>query len=118
MKRREFIFLLSTAAVAYVRPLAAQQPKRVPAVAIIYSVGSVASYVGTDPLGVNMRAFERALRDRGWIEGRTITIERQSSEGDRDRAMSLLADVVGRKPDLIVLGGARWLHEAALHATR
>ncbi len=73
---------------------------------------------GTDPLGVNMRAFERGLRDLGWIEGRNIAIKRRSTEGDPERAKTLLAEVVARAPDVIVLGGARWLHEAALWATR
>ena len=73
---------------------------------------------GVDPLGVNMRAFERESRDLGWIDGRTVVIERQSTEGQPQRATDILAEVVARRPDVILLGGARWLHEAALRATR
>ena len=100
-------------------PLAAraQQGKRLPVIAMVYSIGAVAEMAGVDPLGVNMRAFERGLRDLGWIDGRTVTIERQSSEGQSQRAVAILAEVVARRPDVILLGGARWLHEAALRAT-
>jgi putative ABC transport system substrate-binding protein len=58
------------------------------------------------------------LRDLGWIDGQTVSIERLSLEGNPQRAPELLADLVARKVDVIVLGGARWLHDAALSATR
>ena len=118
MNRRECISFLAAAAATRAQPAIAQQPKRLPVVAIVYSVGSVAEMAGTDPLGVNMRAFERGLRDLGWIVGRTIMIERRSSEGEPERATALLTEVIARRPDVIMLGGARWLHEAALRATR
>jgi ABC-type uncharacterized transport system substrate-binding protein len=96
----------------------AQPAKRLPTIAIVYSVGSIAEMAGVDPLGVNMRAFERGMRDLGWIDGRTVTIDRRSPEGDPQRAAAILAEVVANRPDVIMLGGARWLHEAALRATR
>ena len=118
LKRRQFITLLGGAAVAWPLAARAQQAKRLPVIAIVYSIGSAADMAGADPLGVNMRAFERGLRDWGWIDGRNVTIERQSPEGDPQRATAILAEVVARSPDVIMLGGARWLHEAALRATR
>jgi putative ABC transport system substrate-binding protein len=96
----------------------AQPAKRLPTIAIVYSVGSIAEMAGVDPLGVNMRAFERGMRDLGWIDGRTVTIDRRSPEGDPQRAAAILAEVVANRPDVIMLGGARWLHEEALRATR
>jgi putative tryptophan/tyrosine transport system substrate-binding protein len=118
MRRRKFIALLSSAAAVWPLAAWAQQAKRLPLIAIVYSIGSTTDMAGADPLGVNMRAFERGLRDLGWIDGRTVTIERRSTEGDPQRAAAILAEVVARRPDVIMLGGARWLHEAALHATR
>jgi putative tryptophan/tyrosine transport system substrate-binding protein len=118
MRRREFITLLGGAAASWPLTVRAQQAKRLPVIAMVYSIGSVAEMAGVDPLGVNMRAFERELRDLGWIDGRTVTIERQSTEGQPQRAVDILAEVVARRPDVILLGGARWLHEAALRATR
>jgi ABC-type uncharacterized transport system substrate-binding protein len=117
MTRRDFIRLLGGAAL-FPFVARAQPAKRLPVIAIVYSIGTVAEMAGVDPLGVNMRAFERGLRDLGWIDGHTVTIERQSPEGQSERAVAILAEVVARKPDVIMLGGARWLHEAALRATR
>jgi ABC-type uncharacterized transport system substrate-binding protein len=117
MRRREFIGLLGGAA-AFPLAARAQPAKRLPTIAMVYSIGSVTEMAGVDPLGVNMRAFERGMRDLGWIDGRTVTIERRSTEGDPQRAVTILAEVVARRPDVILLGGARWLHQAALHATR
>ena len=117
MKRRQF---LAAAGGALACPLAAyaQHAKRLPVIAMVYSVGAVAEMTGIDPLGVNMRALERELRDLGWIDGRTVTIERHSPEGQSERAAAILAEVVARRPDVILLGGAQWLHEAAVRATR
>src|SRR4051794_17051276 len=117
MRRREFIAGLGGATAVWPLTARAQQGKRLPVIAMVYSIGAVAEMAGVDPLGVNMRAFERGLRDLGWIDGRTVTIERQSSEGQPQRAGAILAEVVARRPDVILLGGARWLHEAALRAT-
>jgi ABC-type uncharacterized transport system substrate-binding protein len=118
MRRREFITLVGGAAATWPLGAHAQQAKRLPLIAIVYSVGAVSDMVGADPLGVNVRAFERGLRDLGWIDGRTVMIERHSAEGQLQRADVILAEVVTRNPDVIMVGGARWLHEAALRATR
>ena len=117
MRRREFTAGLGGATAVWPLAAHAQQGKRLPVIAMVYSIGAVPEMAGVDPLGVNMRAFERGLRDLGWIDGRTVTIERQSSEGQPQRAGAILAEVVARRPDVILLGGARWLHEAALRAT-
>ena len=71
MMRRRF---LAVAGGALACPLAAyaQHAKRLPVIPTVYSVGAVAEMTGIDPLGVNMRALERELRDFGWIEGRTV----------------------------------------------
>jgi len=44
--------------------------------------------------------------------------EPRSLEGDPERAPALLAELIGKGADVIALGGARWLHDAALAATR
>jgi putative ABC transport system substrate-binding protein len=120
--RRAFVALMARAiagtAAAWPVTTHGQQTTRRPVVAMVYSIGTVAEMSGTDPLGINMRAFERGLRDLGWIDGRTVTIERHSTEGDPKRAAVILAEIVPQRPDVILLGGARWLHEAAARATR
>jgi len=73
MRRREFIAGLGGATAVWPLAAHAQQGKRLPVIAMVYSIGAVPEMAGVDPLGVNMRAFERGLRDLGWIDGRTVT---------------------------------------------
>ncbi len=117
MKRREFITLLGGATVALSVPATAQQ-KRLPVVALVNPTIPLARTVGPDPIAPLPRAFVHGLRDLGWIDGRTVTIERRSAEGDPQRAPVVLAELVARDVDVIMLGGLRWLHDAALKATQ
>jgi putative ABC transport system substrate-binding protein len=58
------------------------------------------------------------LRDLGYIEGQNITTEYRYSEGKRDRAPELAAELVRLKVDLIVIsGGTIWV-QAAKNATK
>ena len=52
-------------------------------------------------------AFVQALRDLGWMEGRNIAIEYQWGEGNADRLPALAADLVRRRPDVIVTFGTQ-----------
>ena len=118
MRRREFIALLGGAA-AHALPAAAQQQKRLPVVALVFiDIRDVADMAGPDPVFPVARAFVHGLRDLGWIDGRTVVIERHSSGNDPQRAPAIFAGLLARGADVIALGGARWLHEAALAATR
>jgi putative ABC transport system substrate-binding protein len=47
-------------------------------------------------------AFRDGMRDAGYVEGRDITIEWRSANGDYDQIPRLAADLVGRKVDVIV----------------
>ncbi|WP_167561223.1 ABC transporter substrate-binding protein [Bradyrhizobium sp. AS23.2] len=49
-----------------------------------------------------VRRFHETLRRLGNIEGQNLVIERFSAEGRTDRFASVVADVIGRKPDVIV----------------
>jgi putative ABC transport system substrate-binding protein len=73
---------------------------------------------GPDPISPLARAFVHGLRDFGWIEGRTITIERRSAQGQPQRAPGIFAELVSQGVDVIVMGGSRWLREAAQQATQ
>ena len=98
-------------------PAAAQLPKRLPVVALVAVSGPVADLGGSDPINLAWRGFVHGLRDLGWIDGRNVVIERRSLEGDPPRAPALIAELLARGVDVIALGGARWLHDAALKAT-
>jgi putative tryptophan/tyrosine transport system substrate-binding protein len=47
-------------------------------------------------------AFQQALRDSGYVEGKTVFIERRYSEGRLDRIPTLVNDLVQQKVDVIV----------------
>jgi putative tryptophan/tyrosine transport system substrate-binding protein len=47
-------------------------------------------------------AFVQRLRELGWIEGRTITIEYRWAEGRSERFAEIAAELVRRRVDVIV----------------
>jgi putative ABC transport system substrate-binding protein len=53
----------------------------------------------------NREAVMEGLRERGYIEGQNLVIERRYTEGQDERAPSLAAELVGLKPDLIIAHG-------------
>jgi len=120
MRRRDIIIaMLGTSVAACALPAAAQQSKRLPVVALVTGVAPRSELVGPDPANPAIRGFVHALRDRGWVEDRTVAIERRSSEGVPERAPAIFAELVARGADVIALAsGARWLHDAARAATR
>jgi putative ABC transport system substrate-binding protein len=49
-----------------------------------------------------VRRFFAALRELGYAEGRNLAVDRYSAEGRPDRFAAIVAEVVGRNPDVIV----------------
>jgi putative tryptophan/tyrosine transport system substrate-binding protein len=117
MRRRAFIGLLICGGAGASLPAAAQ-PLKKPFVALVFTGVSDAEIAGPDPTFAPAQAFVHELRELGWVDGETVLIERRTLAGDPKRASSLFSDLVGRGVDVIALGGARWLHDAALNATR
>lgn len=74
------------------------------------SFGSSAQRTGTIPRigfltpGPNPReaAFWQGMRDLGYVDGKTITVDRRSAEGDFARLPALAAEIVKNRPDVIV----------------
>ena len=99
MKRRDFITLLGGAAVAG-WPLAAraQQPGKLRTIGFSgQSTRSAESEL--------VAAFTQRLRELGWIEGRTVTIEYRWSEGRAERFVPIATEFVRLKVDVIVTSG-------------
>jgi putative tryptophan/tyrosine transport system substrate-binding protein len=116
LNRREFIGALAGTAVTPL-PVAAQPGNRLPRIALVLIAVSSGEITGPDPRFAPARAFVEELRDLGWINGRTATIELRSLEGDPQRAPTVFAELLARGVEVIALGGARWLQDAALKAT-
>jgi putative ABC transport system substrate-binding protein len=93
MRRREFIRLLSGAAVAWPLATRAQQTARVP------RIGYLAP---TSDAGALNDSFRQGLRELGYEEGNNIVIEYRSAEGRFDRLRDLAAELVALKVDVIV----------------
>jgi putative ABC transport system substrate-binding protein len=100
MKRRQFITLLGGAAAA-AWPLAAraQQAGKLPTIGFLGTTSAAAWSPWT-------AAFTQRLRELGWIEGRTITIEYRWAEGRSERFAEIAAEFVRLKVDVIITGGS------------
>jgi putative ABC transport system substrate-binding protein len=103
IRRREFITLLGGAAAvggAAAWPLAAraQQGVRLPTIGYLQPATP-----STRPEWT--AAFLQRLRELGWIEGRTVTIEKRFAEGRPERYVEIAAELVRRKVDVIVTPG-------------
>ena len=98
IRRREFITTLCGAAVAW--PLAARAQQSVKLRTIGFSGQSTRSAESE-----LVAAFTQRLRELGWIEGRTITIEYRWSEGRAERFVQIAAEFVRLKVDVIVTSG-------------
>jgi putative ABC transport system substrate-binding protein len=95
MKRREFITLLGGAATW---PLAAraQQPKKIPLLCFLtFDSGTLRSARFDD--------FFQGLRDLGYVDGQSITIDYLSAEGRGERFPALAAQCLRLKPDIIAV---------------
>jgi putative ABC transport system substrate-binding protein len=109
MKRRKLITLLGGAA-AWPLTARAQPGDKVP------RIGLVSPFSRTDSTLWN-RAFRQGLRDLGWIDEKTISIEYRYADGISDRLPELIADLIRRKVDLIVTSVTNDAL-AAKHATK
>ena len=99
VKRREFIKLIGGALVSW--PFAANAQKAPPLPTIGF-LGPNTEAVD----GPRVRALVERLRERGWIEGRTVAIEYRWAGDDDDRLPVLAAELVQRQVTVIVAGGS------------
>jgi putative tryptophan/tyrosine transport system substrate-binding protein len=94
LKRRDFIALLGGAA-AWPLPARAQQAGKLPTIGFLGSTTPAAQSQLT-------AAFVQRLRELGWIEGQTVTIEYRWAEGRSERFAEFAAEFVRLKVDVIL----------------
>ena len=106
IERRKF---LAAAAALAAAPLAIAQRRAASPVLAILSPNPhpTPQFIADNP-------FSNRLRSLGWVEGRTLTVERFYAGGREDRLAGLAEDLVRRNPDVIWAVGP----EAALAAAR
>ena len=105
MKRREFITLLGGAAAAWPAVAQAQRAGRT------YRVGLVMGT--TSPIYPPARAaFVEEMQKSGFVEGQNLVVDARSNQVDSARLLSIMAELVAAKTDLIISGGS----EQTLHA--
>jgi putative ABC transport system substrate-binding protein len=94
MKRREFITLLGGAVLAWPVAARGQQSGKLPTI----------GFLGATPSAESQRlaAFVQRLRELGWTENRTITIEYRWAEGREERFAEIAAEFARLKVDVIV----------------
>ena len=83
IRRRQFIFTLGGAAVAWPFAARAQQSERVRRIGVVIPLN--ASDPDAQP---RMMTFQRALRELGWTEGRNIQIDYRWTGADADRIVA------------------------------
>ena len=109
MRRREVLALLGGAAAAWPLEARAQQP----ALPVIGFLGSASPDLFTS----QVRAFGQGLREVGFVEGQSVTIEYRWAYGRYDLLPQLAADLVRRPVTVIVTSGGVPSAKAAKQAT-
>jgi len=95
MRRREFVALLGSTALAWPIPARAQQGGKLATIGLLGSGTAAAQSQWT-------AAFVQRLRELGWTEGRNVTIEYRWAEGRSERFAEFAAEFVRLKVDVIL----------------
>jgi ABC-type uncharacterized transport system substrate-binding protein len=103
------IVTLTLSLLAAPRISQAQHAAHVPRLGLLMP-GSASGYAS------RLEAFRHGLRDLGYVEGRTITLEYRFAEGQADRLPALVAELVQLPVDVLVVDGTVALRPAQ-HAT-
>src|SRR3954447_6801459 len=101
MLRREFITLVTGAAVAWPLTASAQQPERARRIGVLYSLAE------DDPESALRRAaLEKGLKELGWISGGNIRIDYRWAANDPELIRKFAAELIALAPDVILTSGS------------
>ena len=96
--RRKFLATLGGAAATWQFAARAQQPSKVWRIGMLETISSAQNAPQLD-------AFRHRLQQLGYVEGINFVIEYRSAEGRGDRFPPLVAELIQRNVDLLVLRG-------------
>jgi hypothetical protein len=107
MRRRDFVKTIAGLAGTWPLVVGAQQSEKIPRIGYL------------SPAGVQPRdeAFRQRLQELGYVEGKTIIVERRFAEGKFERLPTLAEELVRLEVDVIVTAVTQ-ASLAAKYATR
>jgi putative ABC transport system substrate-binding protein len=108
MKKKISALALGASLFALCMSVHAQQPGKIPRIGILGASSASLSQI---------EAFRQGLRDFGYIEGQTVTIESRWAEGKFDQLPDLAAELVRLRVDVIFAAAAPAI-KAASQATK
>ena len=110
MERRRFVALGIAGLLPLSSPARAQPASRLPRIGVLNNQNPT---VGA----ASIEAFQQGLRERGWIDGRNVTIVYRWADGDMSRHPALASELAKLPVDVIVTAGAQAVR-AAQQATK
>ena len=100
MRRRDFIKVVAGSAITWPLAARAQQTEQVRRIGVLMNVAP--EHPQGQPF---VAAFQQALQQLGWTEGRNIRIDIRWGENDVDRDRKYAAELVALAPDVILAAG-------------
>src|SRR6516162_8522485 len=100
MRRRDFIKVVAGSAIPWPLAARAQQTDQVRRIGVLMNVAP--EHPEGQPYVI---AFQQALQQLGWTEGRNIRIDIRWGENDVDRDRKYAAELVALAPDVILAAG-------------
>ena len=96
MRRRDVVKAIAGSAALWPLAIRAQQTEELPTIGFLGTV---------TPSTWPYEAFDRRLRELGWIDGKTVRIDYRWAGGNAERITAYAADFVRAKVSIIVTGG-------------